>query len=87
MVLVLSLAVSGASLAKDKPLVFKMGLIAPGDHPVTKASEYMAELVKERTDGAIEIQVFPSGVLGGEVELQSALEVALFTWHPSVMDN
>ncbi|MGI6034759.1 MAG: TRAP transporter substrate-binding protein [Limnochordia bacterium] len=73
MVLVLSLAVSGASLAKDKPLVFKMGLIAPGDHPVTKASEYMAELVKERTDGAIEIQVFPSGVLGGEVELQSAV--------------
>jgi tripartite ATP-independent transporter DctP family solute receptor len=67
------LAVSVVSAAKDKPLVFKMGLIAPADHPVAKASQHMAELVKERTNGGIEIQVFPNGVLGGEVELQSAV--------------
>jgi tripartite ATP-independent transporter DctP family solute receptor len=61
------------SAAQNKPLVFKMGLISPADHPVTKASQYMAELVKERTNGGIEIQVFPNGVLGGEVELQAAV--------------
>ncbi|MGI6557512.1 MAG: TRAP transporter substrate-binding protein [Limnochordia bacterium] len=72
-VLVLTLALSGAVLAQNKPLVLKMGLISPADHPVTKASEYMAQLVKERTGGAIEIQVFPAGVLGGEVELQAAV--------------
>ena len=72
-VLVLTLALSGAVLAQNKPLVLKMGLISPADHPVTKASEYMAQLGKERTGGAIEIQVFPAGVLGGEVELQAAV--------------
>ena len=72
-VLVLSLAFSWAALAQNKPIVLKMGLIAPTDHPVAKASEYMAELVQERTGGAIEIQVFPGGVLGGEIELQAAV--------------
>ncbi|NLM95735.1 MAG: TRAP transporter substrate-binding protein [Firmicutes bacterium] len=72
-VVALVLAVSMVSAAQNKPLVFKMGLISPADHPVTKASQYMAELVKERTNGGIEIQVFPNGVLGGEVELQAAV--------------
>ena len=72
-VVALVLAVSMVSAAQNKPLVFKMGLISPADHPVTKASQYMAALVKERTNGGIEIQVFPNGVLGGEVELQAAV--------------
>jgi tripartite ATP-independent transporter DctP family solute receptor len=72
-VVALVLAVSVVTTAQNKPLVLKMGLISPADHPVTKASQYMAELVKERTNGGIDIQVFPNGVLGGEVELQAAV--------------
>ena len=50
--------------------VFRLGLISAEEHPVTKASKKFGELVKERTKGAIEVQVFPGGTLGGEVELQ-----------------
>ena len=58
-VLVLTLALSGAVSPKTSPRT-ENGAHLPADHPVTKASEYMAQLVKERTGGAIEIQVFPA---------------------------
>ena len=59
----------GIGFAADAT-VFRLGLISAEEHPVTKASKKFGELVKERTKGAIEVQVFPGGTLGGEVELQ-----------------
>ncbi|MDC7230325.1 MAG: TRAP transporter substrate-binding protein [Sphaerochaetaceae bacterium] len=35
-------------------------------YPTVEAAKYFAELVKERTDGKIEIRVFPDSVLGSE---------------------
>ena len=50
--------------------ILRLGLIASEEHPVTKASKMFSDLVKERTNGAIDVQVFPGGTLGGEVEMQ-----------------
>lgn len=38
----------------------------PEDYPTTKAAEYFAQLVEERTQGRILIRVYPNGELGDE---------------------
>lgn len=66
--LIIGCFITGA-FAADK-IILRLGLIASEEHPVTKASKKFSELVGERTKGAIEVQVFPGGTLGGEVEQQ-----------------
>lgn len=47
----------------------------PKDYPTTKAAEYFARLVEERTDGKIVIRVYDNGELGDE---SSAMEQVRF---------
>ncbi len=44
-------------------------------HPVHKTMEYMAELVKEKSDGSLIVQIFPSEQLGTEKECIEALQL------------
>jgi tripartite ATP-independent transporter DctP family solute receptor len=44
-------------------------------HPVHKTMEYMAELVKEKSDGKLIVQIFPSEQLGTEKECIEALQL------------
>ncbi len=44
-------------------------------HPVHKTMEYMAELVKEKSDGRLIVQIFPSEQLGTEKECIEALQL------------
>ena len=74
-VVILGILLVGTTYAADKPMVLRIGLIAAEGHPVTQASKRFAELVQERTDGALEVQVFPGGTLGGEVELQDMVSI------------
>jgi tripartite ATP-independent transporter DctP family solute receptor len=55
---------------KEEPekIVLRYGHCVATTDPIHKAAEYMAEKVKEKTNGQVEIQVFPSGQLGGEKE-------------------
>ena len=57
--------------------ILRMGLISSEGHPVTKAARRLSELVNTATQGQIEIQVFPGGSLGGEVEMQDMGEAWL----------
>lgn len=43
-------------------------------HPQVTGMEKFAELVKEKSDGKIEVKLFPGGVLGGDVQTVSALQ-------------
>ena len=61
---------TGNIYAAGDAKILRLGLIASEEHPVTKASKMFSDLVKERTNGAIEVHVFPGGTLGGEVEMQ-----------------
>lgn len=72
-----ALLAATASVASAQDHRMRIGLIAPVGHPVEVASRAFAEAVGERTDGAVEVTVFPGGQLGGEVELQD--QVALGT--------
>ncbi|HWU41628.1 MAG TPA: TRAP transporter substrate-binding protein [Candidatus Acidoferrum sp.] len=55
--------------------VAKLGLIAPVGHPVQQASERLAKLVAERTQNRLQIQVFPGGTLGGEIDLRDGVSL------------
>ncbi len=64
-VLVLGMAVA----ANAADFVFKLGHIADPENPYAKGAEKFAQLVKEKTGGKVEIQVFPSSQLGNQRDL------------------
>ena len=59
-------ALAQTAVAVEK---MRLGHGLPEDHAVHKAVVKFADLVKERSNGEIEIKVFANGVLGGEREM------------------
>ncbi|MCI3921116.1 TRAP transporter substrate-binding protein [Paenibacillus sp. TRM 82003] len=57
---------SGGDAAKGQTYTFRLAEAHPADYPTTKGDIRFAELVKERTNGRITIDVFPSAQLGEE---------------------
>lgn len=72
LMLVLALSFSSAALAKT---VLKYAHIYDPSHPVAIGSEMVAKIVAEKTNGEVEIQVFPASQLGSE---EAILEAAIF---------
>lgn len=62
-----------ASLCVAAPITFKLGHIAEPENPYGMGADHFAKLVKERSNGAIEIQVFPSSQLGNQRDLVEGL--------------
>lgn len=54
----------------------KLGHVLDIQHPVHKSMEYWAERVKEKSEGRIEISIYPSGQLGEEKDLVEQLQMA-----------
>jgi tripartite ATP-independent transporter DctP family solute receptor len=50
----------------QKKMVLKYGELNPDNHPMTVAANKFAEIVKTKSNGRIEVQVYPSGQLGDE---------------------
>jgi len=53
---------------KSKPIIIKLSDQLNIENPQYKAHMYFADLVKEKTNGAIEVQVFPNSQLGNARE-------------------
>jgi len=73
LVLALGLVLSATAFAKGaeeeemaKPMVMKLGETHAADYPTTQGDQKFADLVKERTNGRIVIEVFPAKQLGEE---------------------
>lgn len=66
----LVLAATGAFAAE---VTLKLGHIADPQNPYAMGAEKFAELVKEKTGGAVEIQIFPSSQLGNQRDLIEGL--------------
>ena len=62
-----------ASVCFAGPVTLKLGHIAEPENPYGMGATHFAELVKERTNGAVEIQVFPSSQLGNQRDLVEGL--------------
>jgi tripartite ATP-independent transporter DctP family solute receptor len=67
----LSLVVYGS----ESKFVLKLGHIANTAQPYHEASVKFAEMVKERTKGNVQIQVFPNSQLGGQRDLLEGLQL------------
>lgn len=62
-----------ASLCLAAPVTLKLGHIAEPENPYGQGADHFAKLVKERSNGEIEIQVFPSSQLGNQRDLVEGL--------------
>ena len=61
-----AIGIAGAASAQD--YTARLSLDVPENNPKYAAAEIFAEAVSEKTDGAVEIELFPNSLLGGEVE-------------------
>ena len=79
LILVLCLLLAGCGQSKEAKnvpqLILRYADNQPEDYPTTKAAEYFAQLVEERTHGKIVIRVYANGELGDE---NSVLEQVQF---------
>ena len=69
------LSIPLVALAQSEQIKLKLGHVATTDEPYHKAAEKFAELVKANTAGAVEIQLFPNSLLGGQRELLEGLQL------------
>ena len=60
-----TLLTTGAALATD----YRMSMIVPPAHQWAKSATDMAARIKERTEGRVNILIFPSGQLGPESQM------------------
>lgn len=58
-----------------KTTVIRLGHIDPVTHPHNLACQKFAEIVKEKTNGEIEVQVYPAGQLGNAPNLMEQLQM------------
>lgn len=87
---------AGTEEDKDVPLlILRYGENQPEDYPTTKAAEYFAQLVEERTQGRICIRLYCNGELGDEnqvfeqvqfggIDMTRVSLVTLAEYHPEV---
>lgn len=68
-----TLLILGASLAMAAPVQLKLGHIAEPDNPYGQGADHFAKLVKERSNGEIDVKVFPSSQLGNQRDLVEGL--------------
>jgi len=68
----LALAIPGAVIAQDK--TFRVAYVQKPDHPHGLGVQRFAELVKQKSGGKIDVKTFGSAQLGGDVQVQSAVQ-------------
>lgn len=56
-----------------KPITLKLGHVLPTDHLNHTAALKFADLVKEKTDGKVSVEVYPASQLGNEKEIIDAV--------------
>src|SRR4030042_6927092 len=64
--LIFSVHISLWSASKVKTITLRLAETHPADYPTAKGDYEFARLVKERTNGRIVIEVYPSAQLGEE---------------------
>ncbi len=70
----LLLVISGCKRT-DKVRVIKLAHVLDVTHPVHKGMAYMAERAAEKSDGRLQIDIYPSGQLGAERDLIELLQI------------
>lgn len=64
----------GEAAGTTETIQWRMGHLATEDHIWHDTSEKFAELVNEKTDGQIEISIYPNNQLGGETDTLNSIK-------------
>lgn len=80
-----------AGPATAAPLILRFAGQSPPDHPATRAMEAIAKEVNERTDGRVEIKVYPASQLGDytlvyEEQIRGTIDMSMISI-PSQFDS
>ena len=70
------LAVGGVGSVSAQSVVLKYGELNPDSHPMTTVAKEFARLVKEKSNGDMVVDVYPSGQLGDERTVMQALQMS-----------
>lgn len=62
------------AVLRAQPLQLRVGHGLPVSHPVHPSIQYFADMVREKTAGAIDITIFPDGQIGQEVNLLAQVQ-------------
>lgn len=62
------------AVLRAAPLQLRVGHALPASHPVHPSIQYFADIVREKTGGAIEIAIFPDGQIGQETNLLAQVQ-------------
>lgn len=62
------------AVLRAAPARLRIGHGLPATHPVHASMQYFADLVRERSAGALEIAIFPDGQIGQEVNLLAQVQ-------------
>ena len=72
--MVMTLVATGAASVEAKTVI-KLGNVQPGTMVVNQGLNHYSDLVKERTGGEIDLQVFPASQLGTEQEILEGVKL------------
>jgi tripartite ATP-independent transporter DctP family solute receptor len=76
-IIVLGLAVGCRQDADAPEYVFRLGHVANTDHTWHKATEYFSEILHERSNGRISVEVYPNEQLGKGIELIRSIKTGI----------
>lgn len=63
-----------AGHAAEVKLTLRMAYQSAPEHPIGTGAKKLAELIAQKSKGAIDLRLFPNGTLGGDVQTVSALQ-------------
>lgn len=65
----------GSEQKQEGPIVLKLGHVLNEASPLHKGAEKFASLVQERSQGRLEVKIFPNGQLGNDRTLAEAMQM------------
>jgi tripartite ATP-independent transporter DctP family solute receptor len=68
------LLTAGAAQAQVREQTLRWTTQNPADHPISQGGQKFAELVAQKSGGKMQVKLFPGGVLGGDVQVLSAVQ-------------
>ena len=68
------MALAASAQAQVAEHTFRFTTANPAGHPIVTGAEKFAQLVSEKSGGKMTVKLFPGGVLGGDVQVLSAVQ-------------
>jgi len=70
-----SSANGGSQQSSGEKIVWKFGHVANEDHPWQKVAEKFSELLSEKTNGRLSLEIYPNSTLGSEADVLNGISL------------